>query len=286
MQLHALDHLDKVISARSAQRQKDYICLECRQNVRLRKGARRQPHFYHLEPVLFCRQHQKGAIHLQLQTYFFNQLPMGECQLEVRFPTIGRIADVAWLSKKIVFEIQCSAISAEEVNARNCDYQQVGWSVVWILHDLRYNQVRLSAAEMALRSSPHFFSNMDPEGSGTIYDQFDLCVDGYRRGRLAPLPIDIKEGISIGQAEIKSFPLDVLQQRAASWPYFFSGDLMSLFMNGILSTEYLDQAKQTEAKFTPRSSEKFVDALVKLWRCGIAAPYQTLFRFLLERMCR
>lgn len=250
MQLHALDELGQMINARRAQRQKNYICLECQQDVRLRGGPHRQPHFFHLEPDIFCRQHQKGVIHLQLQNYFFNQLPPGDCQLELPFPSIGRIADVAWLSHKIVFEIQYSPISAEEALARNRDYEKEGWSVVWILHDDRYNQVRLSAVEMALRSFPHFFSNMDRSGKGIIYDQFDLCRRGLRHSRLPPLAIAVDQRILIPQFEKKDFPLSLLEQRSRTWPHFFSGDLMSLHLNEH-SSNYLKLASAKEKEFAP-----------------------------------
>ena len=108
MQLYALDTKGELISAQQAVRQINYECLECQHTVRLRGGPHRRPHFYHVSPSIFCRQHQKGAIHLQLQSYFLHQLPIGDCHLECPFPSIGRIADVAWLSQKIVFEIQCS----------------------------------------------------------------------------------------------------------------------------------------------------------------------------------
>lgn len=286
MQLHALDQQGQVIQALRAQRQKNYICLECRQNVRMRKGPHRQPHFYHLEPMVICRQHQKGAAHLQLQTYFFNQLPPGDCQLEFSFPTIGRIADVAWLSQKIVFEIQYSPISAEEVLSRNLDYQKAGWSVVWILHDRRYNQVRMSAAEIALRTSPHYFSNMDEAGVGIVYDQFDLCDRGIRLKRLSPLPIDVKERTSIIRADRKECSLFILQQRAANWPYCFSGDLMSLALNGNFP-DYLTRAAAKEHELIPILRKRALSTLLhNIWCRGIVRPYQLLFRFLLERICR
>ena len=250
-----------------------------------RKGLHRKPHFYHLEPPQSCRQHQKGPIHLHLQTYFFHQLPSGDCQLEVPFPKVGRIADVAWLSQKIVFEIQCSAISAEEVIARNRDYQIEGWSVVWILHDQRFNQVRMSAAEMVLRSSPHFFSNMDRSGKGIIYDQFDLCEEGIRHRFLPPLPIALKQGICCLPSDQKAFPLAVLKQRHQQWPYYFSGDLMSRFLHGS-DKDYLLQAKAIEKKFSPLRRSKWVQLLLTIWRRGIAGPYQIMFRLFLERLCR
>jgi competence protein CoiA len=283
MQLYALDGKGQPISARKALRQTNYQCLECQQIVRLRGGPQRQCHFYHLEPTPFCRQHQKGAAHLQLQSYFLQQLPPGDCQLEYAFPSIRRIADVAWLSQKLIFEIQCSPIRTEEVLARNCDYQQLGWKVVWILHDQRYNQVRLSAAEHSLRSSPHFFSNMNHLGEGMIYDQFDVCKNGIRQKRLPPLPIDIKEVFS---PPFSSSPLTFIEQRIQQWSLSFAGDLIYLSLQNP-SSDYLSQALEIE-KSLHALSQPFIwyHFPLKIWQWGIATPYRLIFRFLLERMCR
>ncbi len=285
MQLYALNSEGQLISARQALRHINYFCLECQQVIRLRGGPQRRSHFYHVEPIPLCRQHQKGPVHLHLQSYFFQQLPAGDCHLEMPFPSIGRIADVAWLSQQIVFEIQCSPISAEEVIERNRDYQAAGWKVVWILHDERYNQVRLSAAEMALHSTPHFFSNMNSLGIGTVYDQFEICDKGVRHRRLPPLPIDVGQ-LRFYQSKSSLYPLVVLSQRASQWKFFFEGDLTSLFVQEF-SSSYLQQAKDIEKQFYP-SLQPFNWSLLPLylWRKGITTPYQTLFRFLLERMCR
>lgn len=275
MQLHAIDNNYQVISARRAAKHTNYKCTECQEIVRLRSGPHRQAHFYHLEPTPFCRQHQKGAIHLQLQSYFFNQLPPGDCLLEHPFKEIGRIADVAWLSQKIVFEIQYSPISAEEVLGRNLDYQKLGWQVIWILHEHQYNQVRVSAAELALRSSPYYYSNMDSQGSGIIYDQFDIWERGVRKGRLSPLPIDIQREIKFAPFE-NSLPLKVLEERRKNWPISFPGDLMHLSSE----SKYFKLALDREKSFNSTSK-------IKLWKkIWNYSPYQIFFRFILERMCR
>ena len=306
MQLHALDHLGRIVSAQWAQKKTDYLCLECKQHVRLRKGLHRQAHFYHMDPIQFCRQHQKGAVHLKNQLYFFQQLPPGDCQLEMIFPTIGRVADVAWLSQKIVFEIQCSPISAEEALSRNRDYQKEGWSVIWILHDDRFNQVRLSAVEVALRSSPHYFSNIDAAGKGFIYDQFDCYIQGIRQGRLPPLPLDLKKGVFVEQKGIASLPVRLLHFRSNHWSYFFAGDLMSVWMHKTepnrgptfkrwfsWSNEeerlpmYLQMAKAKEREIEASiRSLSFCSTLKKAWRMCIVHPYQVIFHHLLERFCR
>lgn len=286
MQLHAFDSKGQLTTARQALRQINYYCLECQQIVRLRGGPQRQCHFYHLEPTPFCRQHQKGAVHLQLQSYFFNYLPSGDCQLEYPFVSIHRIADVAWLSQKIVFEIQYSAISAEEVLARNRDYQQEGWKVIWILHDRRYNQNRLSAAELALGLSPHFFSNMDEQGEGMIYDQFDIWDKGLRRERLPPLPIDLKGEINRISAKKSSYPLVLLNQRATHWEISFAGDLQNIFLKNP-QADYIQQARIKE-NFFYASLQPFVFTHLPtlIWEKAIKQPYLVLFRFFLERLCR
>lgn len=283
MQLFALDHLSQVIHAKRAKKKINYLCLECKQDVRLRGGIHRQPHFFHLEPKILCRQHQKGAVHLKLQEFFLAQLPLGDCRLEYPFPEIGRIADVAWLSKKIVFEIQVSPLSGEEAIARNRDYEMAGWSVVWILHDSRYNQFHLTSIEMALSPFPHFFTNMDRFGKGIIYDQFDLKNGGIRVARLNPLPVEIKN-IS-DKIEAREFPLVFLQKRAAGWNCFFSGDLMALFLHD-LSSPYLKQAAKLEKKWDVNQKRGKILNLFRLFLRKIANLYRILFRFLLEKACQ
>ena len=288
MQLYAFDLNGGVVSASRAHRKTDYHCLECQQIVRLRGGPHRQSHFFHIEPTPFCRQHQKGAIHLQLQSYFHHHLPQGDCQLECPFPEIGRIADVAWQSEKIVFEIQCSPISAEEVMERNRDYQMVGWQVVWILHDNRYNQFRLSGAELALRSSPHFFSNMNASGNGIIYDQFDICDKGLRFKRLPPFRVKITEfkRVPFTNQEENFSSLLLLKERLATWKLSFNGDLLSSFYEN-RELEIWNEARKLEREFcSPSTHFTWTKLPIQFWKRGVVRPYQIFFRYLLERICR
>lgn len=106
-----------------------------------------------------------------------------EVKLELRFPTISRIADAAWEKEKIVFEIQCSPITAEELKSRNQDYKSLGWTPIWIFHEDRYNKRHLTAAEWAVRREAHYFTDIDEEGEGSFYTHF--C--DVRRGCRAEL---------------------------------------------------------------------------------------------------
>jgi competence protein CoiA len=240
MQLYAFDENNQFIHARQALKQKKYYCIECQEIVHLRGGPSRQIHFYHIDPTPLCRQSQKTASHLQLQIYLVHQFSSDDSQLEYRFPTIQRIADVAWFSKKIVFEIQYSPISAEEVAARTHDYTQIGWHIVWILHDHLYNKNRLSAAEAILSTIPHFFTNMNSQGQGMIYDQFQICQERTRRVRFAPLPIDIKH-LKEENLLKDNWPLLAQHARAKYWKVSFQGDLMSLCIDPI-NSKYLQSA--------------------------------------------
>lgn len=282
MQLYAQREDGVVVSAKSAERQTDYCCLECRGKVRVRSGAARRAHFFHLDPTPSCRQHQKGEIHLQLQYYFHAQLPEGDCALEHPFPEIGRIADVAWLSKKIVFEIQYSPISPEEVLARGRDYKSAGWQVVWILHDERFNQGRLTFAERVLSASPHYFTNFDDQGRGIIYDQFEKCSYEARLCRLPPLAIDVANVHEI-QRDKKSV-LQHLKRRAIHWPFYFSGDLMSQ-LNFQEENSYLEKALTLEKELS-RSPKKSWKAKLCALKQMVLHPFRILFCHLLERVCR
>ena len=200
MQLLAQDENLQTILASDATKRKDYTCPECRHPVRLRKGPSRRPHFFHRSPQRSsCRLHRKSRIHLQLQLYLLKLLPEGEALLEKSYPSIQRVADVAWEAQGIVFEIQCSPISLIECTERNKDYQSLGLTPVWILNDHRFNRRYLSAAENHLRKNLCFFSHIDPKGKRQIYDQFEVIKWGKRLYRSRPLTIDLSRPIRSGK---------------------------------------------------------------------------------------
>lgn len=189
MQIFALDE-GKLIKAKEAQKRKSYLCPECGSFVFVRKGFHKQAHYYHVSPSKRCRQSQKGLQHLQVQWTLLHTLPLGEAKLEFSFPSIHRIADLFWEKEGIVFEVQCSPISEEEVKARSRDYRSLGLKIVWILHDQRFNKNKLSVAEHWLRSAlPCYYTNITAEGSGICYDQFEIVEEFYRLFRGPPLPV-------------------------------------------------------------------------------------------------
>lgn len=184
--------------------------MECGSAVRLREGPFRHAHFYHIRKTPGCRQNGKGEIHLQLQIYIKKIIP--DTLLEFRFPEINRIADVVWHSEKIVFEIQCSPMSQDEMLSRYADYQKAGYQMVLILHDSRYNQWRLTAMELALGNLPHYYTNKNESGNVIIYDQWNYQEKGLRKKSLPPLAIDlskpyIKENLGF-EGDINSLPPD------------------------------------------------------------------------------
>ena len=191
MQFYALED-NQAILASEAKKGKIYSCPECFNPLRVRSGPHRQPHFYHLKKIILCRQHQKTLAHLNVQWAIAELLPPLEGILEKAFPQIGRIADVAWENKKMIFEVQYSPISLEEAQNRCRDYEKLGLIPIWVLHDRRFNKRSLSAAENFLRQRLCFFTNIDEEGKGLIYDQQELIV-GYKRvSRGPPLKVDLQ----------------------------------------------------------------------------------------------
>ncbi len=179
MQLFGLNCEGKIIVAANACLGVNYFCPECQGILRARKGPQKRAHFFHLTSPSNCFLKGKSLRHLQTQLFIQDILP--DTFLEHCFPSINRIADVAHHQNKIIFEVQCSPISLDEVISRNRDYGSLGYQVIWILHDIRYNRRRMSAAEAYLRrNGGAYFTNMDEIGRGWVYDQSERC-SYYRR---------------------------------------------------------------------------------------------------------
>ncbi len=280
MQLFALDDDKRLVFANHAIRQTDYRCCECQGIIRLRKGLHRQPHFFHLQPANHCHLSGKGMVHLQVQMHLFQLFPEGECFLEHRFPSIQRIADVVWIPKKLVFEIQCSPISAEEVEQRNADYRKEGWQVIWILHDNRYNHHRLSAAEFLLRTTSHYFTNIDQSGQGIIYDQLSIVQRGIRKHTFRSLTINIAAPQAISDEHKRDRHPITIQERTKTWPTFFQGDHLDTFFNTSNPQEFLDFDRLAVPSEPPQTS------LFSLFTRLLVKPYHLLFQLFLEKTCR
>lgn len=235
MQLYALEG-STPIAASHAEKEKNYHCPECGSIVRLRGGPSRQTHFYHLLLSKECKQHTKSLEHLQLQWRLLDLIGE-EGQMECSFPSIRRIADVAWHAKKIVFEIQRSNLSMEEAQNRTSDYQKAGYTVIWILHDKQFNRSTLSAAENYLRQAPCYFTNIDPKGKGIVYDQFEV-IEGHRRLFKGPqLPISPTAISSLPKVTYPNIRLpQLILQRLEKWGCYAAGDLLCrLLKEGNLS---------------------------------------------------
>ena len=135
MSLYAYDEQESPIYAGNAEERHPYKCCGCHKTVRVRKGPKRIPHFYHLSLTPSCRLYGKSQDHLFAQLAIQKILPTGEGILEKPFPDILRVGDLVWEPKKIIFEVQCSNISIQETQERVRDYTKSGYQVVWILDD-------------------------------------------------------------------------------------------------------------------------------------------------------
>ena len=284
MQLVALDVEEKIIYAHEAEKQHNYICMECFNPVRVRGGYQRQHHFFHLTPNRNCRQHQKGLIHLHHQDFFYQALPLGDCILEHRFPQINRIADIAWVSEKLVIEIQYSPISAEEVLQRNADYQSAGWDVLWILHSDHFNKKNATAAEVALQGSSHYYSCMNEHGEGYLFDQFSLFDESSFEARLPPLPIGT---IFLKKNTPFSAEAGFLANRTQKWSHYMGGDILDLLQEHP-DHSYLKNAKELHEKLREQSKYRLAYLMRQIHRGGQKALtlYKNLFHVILEMICR
>lgn len=288
--LFARDREGCLVAASEANKSCDYRCRECGEVVRRRCGGRRQSHFFHLNPSPSCRLSGKSLVHLQVQRVLKSMFPHGESFLEHRFESIDRIADVAWISRNLVFEIQCSPISEEEVSQRCSDYEKVGCDVVWILHERCYNSRVLTPAERFLRGRLYYYTNMDVEGRGCIYDQADLVVNDRRVmtvGTVKPvlaLPRKVEKSVL---QETRLFPR-MIQERIRGANVYFEKDLLCRCLSGnpdALIEKWLQQESSQRSPsrcIAPRRLSKLMKGLGS----QILTFYDSLLRYFLEKASR
>jgi hypothetical protein len=272
MQFYALEG-DLPILAAYALRHKEYLCPECKGVVLVRKGAQREPHFYHPTVPSHCLQHKKSLTHLRIQWLLHDLFPAGQAKMERPFPEIGRIADVAWESGKIVFEVQYSAISLQEAHSRCQDYLSVGFTPIWVLHENQFNKRKLSASEELLRKTGAYYTNINEKGHGEIYDQFDVYIRGKKIFSGPPLKIDLRKPSPLPAKLFigKEAPQAILRR---SGPLYFAGDLLDHFL-------------KTPATSMQEIEKRFLKAPKRpsIWS-SLLHFYQIFFRLLLEKACR
>lgn len=246
MQALALDHQGQSIRALEAEKGKNYTCISCQAIVRRRGGDWVRDHFYHLQDSPSCHLSQKSETHLNLQIGLQESLPMGEAFLEERFTSINRIADVAWYRFKIVFEIQVSPLSFDEMLGRIEDYKKIGWQVVWILHTHSFFKQRASREELLLSEHPHYYANHNKAGIGGF---FDVIWRG-------PHPPQITSGVLLQhpfQKEKTGFRNE--------WPFYFKGDFFDKAKQGLFFPLKIEPQRLSFRKFLTSAYKYLLESI-------------------------
>lgn len=191
MAFYAFDPQEEFISANEADPGMSYSCISCKQPVKRRRGKFGFFHFYHLLKSPQCRLYSHKEDHFLAQIQIQKLFKKKELQLEKPFIQIDRVADACIESKKIVFEIQCSPISESEVKKRVYDYRSLGYEVIWLLDDKRFNKRILRPAEKFLRSHLTYYISIQRGHFSQIYDQFEIFHKKRRVKKGKRLTIDL-----------------------------------------------------------------------------------------------
>ena len=114
---------------------RDFICLMCKKPVIFKNGTRKRAHFAHEKEGL-STSNPESAAHLLVKHAMAKWLRTQkiEVQVERRFTTIDRIADIyfEYQNVKYAMEIQKSPMSDAEFNQRVLDYNSVDVAILWI----------------------------------------------------------------------------------------------------------------------------------------------------------
>jgi len=232
MQSVAFTQQGDLIRADEATQKIDYLCPECLSSVRLRRGQERAAHFFHTSDNRSCRLRHNDGMHRAIQSWLVEQLGEKETITECHFPTINRVADIAFFPKRVVFEVQLSPIDESIALKRTQDYWSVGWHVIWLLHASQFGKRTASAFEKILSTIPHYFTDRGYR-TGSIWDEHS-AVCGRRRRWFSSSPdrqyidtimvqVHRTPPDTVSQTSVRNGP-ELIEMRKKLWSCSLSGD--------------------------------------------------------------
>jgi competence CoiA-like predicted nuclease len=132
-------HEDVRVYASAAKKGLNYLCPACKAPLILRKGAIRVHHFAHRPPAGCLWSRGETIAHLEAKLAMHRAFLPRAFKAEMEWPLEAldgdRRADVfVWDMRggKVAFELQHTAIGAEEIARRSAAYMRAGVAVMWI----------------------------------------------------------------------------------------------------------------------------------------------------------
>lgn len=217
MQTQAQDEQGNWVGVSEAIQGQRYRCPSCNGALSVRGRERVKKHFFHLNSLKKSARHQ-AVLEKMMQT-------IPSIKMEETFESIGRIADLVWHERRFIFEVQCSSICPEELFARNREYGSLGYQVIWILHEHQYNQKKLNEAERSLVFSPHYYTDIEEDGKGLIFDQLAVDLRGVRRKKGRKWEVDLMRPRMIERRFLKAPFWQMVEMRREHWGVAFAGDM-------------------------------------------------------------
>lgn len=178
------------------------------------------------------------------------QLANHDVSVEVRFTQINRIADLVWQQRKVIFEIQCSFIEPKEVLARIKDYESIGYDVIWLLDDAKFNQTYLTKAEVLMRDRGGKYVHVG-NSYCLFYDQVEQRIGRKMVAKSPSMPIELPSMyLRVSAGFMLSAIPKSLQYQWRLARHLFPGQALDLFLKGkltyfpIQTKSYLSQLKR------------------------------------------
>src|SRR5262249_49540226 len=143
-----------------------------------------------------------------------------------------------------------------------------------------------SAAEIFLEEYPHYFTNMNAEGKGIFYDQYQIIHEGIRQVAMDSLPVKLtcRKELNPRNLDKLNMPKIILQRLRWGTSYF-EDDLLDLAFKNEMNN-YIRKALLYETAFNLKQKKESPSPFIKgiFWRF-IIRPYIVFFKIVLEKCC-
>ncbi len=159
------------------------------------------------------------------------------------------------------------------------DYQSIGYEVVWLLDDKRYNKRMARPAEECVRKFSAYYLMIEKGLTSRCYDQFEIFESGKRVKRGKRMGIDlqkVRKRPKMGLSE-EFFPKQITQLKNIK---YFVGDRTDRALRNHHLTMHYWKTLENEFGKAKKRANRFIEWLKK----NLLVPYETALKRMIKKM--
>jgi hypothetical protein len=150
------------------------------------------------------------------------------------------------------------------------------------LHANRYLQSKVTAVQLSLAKTAHYYTNINETGEGVIFDVLENASDVNER---LIHTISLRQMQRMSSLTNHPFPL-LFKKRRSSWEVSFINDFYHVLSSKDCDAKFIAAAKHAERLLRQEIYWSWIRLIKRLITKSLVRPYGLFFQMLLDKSCR